>query len=334
MSPFFLSYKSTLSSTNSVFFENSYVFFESTLFSFYLGLFFFFLGFFFKLSLFPCYVWAPDVYDGSHLLVVAFMVIAVKFVIFCVFLRVLVVYNLLDFFDLSNEKTMLNGKNFFFVLFTLVGFMSIVVGSLGAISQEKIKRFVAFTSINQMGLMFLGLVFDGDAVGTLFNLFVYCTTSLVVFSVFLSFRKVSTNKPVIYMNELHNFFYSSPSLIFFFTLAVLSVSGIPPFLGFFSKYLIFLSVLSYNFFFGILILLFHVIGMFNYLRLLRDLWFVDKNNIVLYYPFMSKGNYNIIRFLSYFQVIPVFFCIPQIVDLCFLIRSSSYFEMYSNFLYI
>lgn len=207
---------------------------------------------------------------------------------FCLLLRFIVSYNIGFFSYLASEKfvnynvkfdyqntNILRVKqsellNFFL---KIVGVVSVIVGSLGAISQQKIKRFVAFTSINQMGLIFLGLLYDPNAIGSVFNLIVYCSTSIIIFAVLISMRQIFTKKSAVYMNELHSFLAANAYLVKCLTIGILSVSGIPPMLGFFSKYLIFLVIVKKHIIFAMIILAFHVVGTFNYLRLLRDLWF-------------------------------------------------------------
>lgn len=185
----------------------------------------------------------------------------VKFVIFIVLMRVVFIF---FFFNI-----------FFSYLFKVVGFFSIIIGSVGALTQQKIKRFVAFTSINQLGLILLGTAFDFlNIFGSLFALIVYILTNIIFFAIILSMREKKQHVFISYLSDLHNFFISSPANTIYLTISILSMSGIPPFLGFFSKYFLLLPILNndiHNLFWPGFVLFFHVVGTFNYLRLLRNL---------------------------------------------------------------
>lgn len=274
---------------------NNYLQTSSYYFIYQCGFTFFLTGFFFKLSLFPCYIWAPDVYEGAPTLVVAFMIIVVKFVIFLVLMRVIFTFSNFDFF--------------FWNLFKIIGCFSIVIGSVGALVQQKIKRFLAFTSINQMGLMLLGLSFDPlNTLGTLFALLVYVSTNLIFFGIILTTREAKSQRLVTYMSDLHNLFISSPKSIIYLTISILSMSGIPPFSGFFSKYFLILPVINseYGIYWGFFVLFFHIVGSFNYLRLIRDMWFYDLSKLLFFYSCLSNKNFLLIQFLCFFQLFCIF----------------------------
>jgi NADH-quinone oxidoreductase subunit N len=89
---------------------------------------------------------------------------------------------------------------------------------------------------------------------------------------------------------------------------LLSMAGIPPFVGFFSKYLILIPILYQDWWIALAILLFHLIATFNYLRFLKDLWF-DSFEISLSYYTTAGFLLNLITiFLSSLQIIlPLFF---------------------------
>lgn len=275
-----------------------------TFFIYQIGFIFFLVGFFFKLSLFPCYIWAPDVYEGAPTIIVGFMVIMIKFVIFLTLIRVIFIFYNFDFF--------------FWYLFKIIGCFSIIIGSVGALIQQKIKRFIAYTSINQMGLLLLGLAFDPlNMVGSLFGLLVYVTTNLIFFGILLSAKEIKTQRLIIYMSDLHNLFISSPKNIIYFTVAILSMSGIPPFAGFFGKYFLLLPIINSKFgiFYGIFLLSFHIIGTFNYLRLIRDMWFYDLSKLLSFYSCLSNKNLIKIQILTFFQFM-CFFGLDYILLFC------------------
>ena len=230
-------------------------------------------------------------YDGSSTIIVALMVIIIKFVIFLIFIRIIFLFSIFEFY--------------FWYFLKFISFFSIVIGSIGALTQQKIKRFIAFTSINQLGLMTLGVIFDPlSMIGSFSSLLVYISTNLIFFGVLLTIRESKKNKLLIYLSDLHNLFISSPGNGIYLTISILSMSGVPPFTGFFSKYFLILPIINnvYGIYFGFIILFFHVVSTFNYLRLLRDIWFYDLSKILSFYSYLNVINLFFFFFLFIFQV--------------------------------
>lgn len=233
----------------------------------FLGLISFFLGIFFKLSIFPCHLWAPDVYDGSALIVTAFLMTIVKISIFF-----FLVYFL-----------MIGIKFIYFIwkpIFVFSGFFSVLIGTFGALYQNHLKRFFAFTSMSQLGLsiLALGLFYENTFFFSfsILNFLVYIFGTLIFFLVL--FRGLTVN--VIPLNTVKNIRFSINRLgdfnthfSFLLTLNILSMAGIPPLLGFFSKYLILSFFYAYSPILVFLLLLLHLVNTFNYLRLIQIIWF-------------------------------------------------------------
>jgi len=99
-----------------------------------LGMVFLLVGFLFKIAAAPFHMWSPDVYEGAPTSVTAFFMITPKAAILAVFLRIFL-ESFYDFF-LSWQS-----------LVILASMSSLVIGSLAALSQTKIKRLLAFSSI-------------------------------------------------------------------------------------------------------------------------------------------------------------------------------------------
>ena len=109
-----------------------------------LGMIFIIVGFLFKLTAFPFHMWAPDVYEGAPTPVTAFFSIAPKVSVLAIFAR-LFLEGFYDFF-LSWQKIL---------IFSSIG--SMILGALAAMSQNKIKRLLAYSSIGHVGYMLVGL---------------------------------------------------------------------------------------------------------------------------------------------------------------------------------
>jgi len=102
------------------------------------------IGFLIKLGAFPFSIWTPDVYEGSPIFIVFYFIVVLKTVFIVFFTRVL-------FFVFIN----FHSYWYWFLIISAIG--SFLFGSFGAYSQKNIKRFFAYTSLNQLGFILLGL---------------------------------------------------------------------------------------------------------------------------------------------------------------------------------
>jgi NADH:ubiquinone oxidoreductase subunit 2 (subunit N) len=153
---------------------------------------------------------------------------------------------------------------------------------MGAIYQVRIKRFFAYTSIAHTG--YLGLALVSGVESFLFYLFAYTLTNLAVFSLFLTLRDKSKEKKLSDFDELPPLANSFPVLTVLLALGIFSMAGIPPLVGFLSKYYIILSLISVKFYFPLSILLFFsVLSTYYYLKTIRSLFFSGFVDWNLYY---------------------------------------------------
>lgn len=168
-----------------------------------LGLICILFSFLFKLSAFPCHIWAPEVYSGSHLLINAFLMLPTKMGIFILFTRLLYY----AFWPLHSIWQ---------IYLTTAAIGSLLIGAFLALNEKTLQRFIASSSINQIGILLLGLSCAtwGGVQKTLFYLWIYMLTMLLFFWVLLYL----TNKNF-ELQELSNFNIIS------------NQQGIPAFLG-------------------------------------------------------------------------------------------------------
>ena len=216
----------------------------------------------FKLAAAPFHMWAPDVYEGSPMIVTAFFAIVPKIA------TLGLLYELL-----FGPFASLFGLIKPFLLFSAL--LSIIIGSLGAINQTKLKRLVAYSAIAHMGFILLGLstgVLSGF-LATFVYIILYIVTSFNTFAFLLSL-----NSPI-YISQLTGLSRYNPILAYTFVFSLFSMAGIPPLAGFFSKYLVLLSVINNNLYFVALIaVIFSVIGSYYYLRLIMWMFFTDSSD--------------------------------------------------------
>jgi NADH-quinone oxidoreductase subunit N len=231
------------------------------------SLIFIFFGFWFKLSIFPCHAWTPDVYEGVLTPVTLFLATAVKFGVFAFFVRIL--------FFLLGAKIFLS---FWQPVFLVVSAGSIVVGGFGALLQTKLKRFIGYTSINQMGYLLVG-VSSGDLAGlqaSFLYLFFYIITGFAFFAVLLYVTDFDTGQDILFIQELSLFGSQHRNLSLFLALILFSMAGLPPMAGFFSKFFLFFSAFQAgNHSLVFLGFLMNAISAFYYLRIVKCMFFED-----------------------------------------------------------
>ncbi len=181
-------------------------------------------GFIVKLGAFPGHFWVADVYNGCSASLLFFFLLVVKLVLVIVFARILFFL----FFNL-----------FFIWYFLLLfsGFGSIIFGALGALAQKKLKRFLAFTSVNQIGYVLLG--FSAGTFNALYisfiYLFFYIVAMLIFFFIYLN-TFLSSGRRLVSLFDFNGLNNSSFFFAVVLTISLLSMAGIPPLAGFISKF--------------------------------------------------------------------------------------------------
>ena len=253
------------------------------------------ISLFFKVSAAPFHIWTPDVYEGSPTISTLFFASLPKFA------------SLIFLFRVYQELN-ISGIQSLNYIFQIVCAISLLVGVYGAITQKVIKRLLAFSSINHIGFMLLGIMsYQFMSEGTLFfYLIIYLITTFGIFAVLLNLRTVEGEFTKI--SQLNGLRFRSNSksismLVFFFSLA-----GIPPFAGFFAKFFILSASITDGFFFlSIVAVLSSVIAAFYYLTIIKNMFF-NKSEIELLDDNNKIGK---AIFVSFGLIITLFFFYPD-----------------------
>jgi NADH-quinone oxidoreductase subunit N len=224
------------------------------------------------------------VYDGVLTPVTLFIATVVKFSVFAFLVRVL-------FFLLGAKIFLCFWRPVFFVS----AISSIVVGGLGALRQTRIKRFIGYTSINQMGYLLIGIS-SGDFFGlqaSFLFLFFYIVTGFIFFAVLLQINDFASGKEVLFINQLNQFGEEHSYLAFILALSLFSMAGIPPLVGFFGKFFLFFSAYKAgNLSLIIIASVMNVVSAFYYLRLVKCMFFEKAITGEKYLFFAGEGNFN------------------------------------------
>nr|YP_006280965.1 NADH dehydrogenase subunit 2 [Helicosporidium sp. ex Simulium jonesi]ACT36191.1 NADH dehydrogenase subunit 2 [Helicosporidium sp. ex Simulium jonesi] len=235
-----------------------------------LGMIFLLVGFLFKIAAAPFHMWSPDVYEGAPTPVTAFFVITPKLTYFAVFLRIF--YQC--FYDLFDIWQM---------VLILASLASMIVGAIGGLSQTKIKRLVAFSSIGHVGYLLIGFACGSiEGIHSLcLYLIIYIFMNIAMFGILLSGLLPADNKlpNMKYITDLAYLGKTNPILAITLAITLFSMAGIPPLAGFYSKAYLFFAALSNDLgLLAIIGVLTSVCSCFYYIRLIRIMYFTTPKN--------------------------------------------------------
>jgi len=223
------------------------------------GLILLLLGLGFKISSIPFHSWAPDVYEGAPTPVVAFLSVGSKAAGFVLFQRL--VFSV--FLPIRSEWGL---------VLALVATFTLFFGNLGAIPQTNIKRLLGYSGIAQAGYLLLGLV-SGSVNGgaaMLYYLTGYLFSNLLAFLVIILFRQVVTSHEI---TEYSGLARRSPLLAASLLIAMLSLAGVPPLVGFFGKFLLVASIVEAGYWWlAVIAILNVVVALFYYLKVGKTMY--------------------------------------------------------------
>ena len=272
------------------------------------------VGFLFKASAAPFHFWSPDVYDGIPTVVTTYVAVIAKISIFA-FLLELVYYTDYYLFDFSWKNILL-----------LSSFLSLLIGSILGLTQFRIKRLFAYSTISHIGFILLALSMGSveSIQSFIFYLLQYSISNLngflilvgIGFSLYLYVYKHEedgerlidkNNSPIQLISQIKGYFYINPFIAISFAITIFSFIGIPPIIGFFAKQMILSAALDNGYIFMSLIaIITSVIGAGYYLNLVKQVFFYQSsykenhsvNNITLI-GYILPNNYYMDNVVSY-----------------------------------
>jgi NADH-quinone oxidoreductase subunit N len=222
---------------------------------------FLFCGIGFKLTLFPFYTWAPDVYEGAPTPVTAVLSVTSKAT--AIAFLVVLVYG-----PLAPVQEQIAP------LIALLAGVTLFVGNLGALKQYRLRRFMAYSSIAQAGYIMVALLGTAAMAKTaiIYYLFVYAVSNYLAFFVF---GIIGHHREEIF-DSLRGLSKQNPSLAIALAISMFSLAGIPPLAGFFGKFHLFFSGATTGHYMLIAFaVLNNVLALFYYLQLVKSAW-VDE----------------------------------------------------------
>nr|AEY80453.1 NADH dehydrogenase subunit 2 [Mycodrosophila sp. FZ-2012] len=173
--------------------------------------------------------------------------------------------------------------------------LSVTIGSIGGLNQTSLRKLMAFSSINHLGWMLSSLMVS-ESIWLVYFLF-YCFLSFTLTFMFNAFK-------LFHLNQLFTWFMDSKIMKFTLFMNFLSLGGLPPFLGFFPKWMVIQQlVFSQQFFLLFMLMMTALITLFFYLRICyaafmlnyyENKWMVSTNT--------SSLTWNLYMIFSFFSI--------------------------------
>ncbi len=219
-------------------------------------------GFGFKISAVPFQMWTPDVYEGAPTVVTAYLSVASKSAGFAVLIRVLMTALPAERADWS-------------VLIAVLALATMTVGNIVALVQSNMKRMLAYSSIAQAGYVLVGVAAASprSISAVLFYLLAYTATNLAAFIAVIAITRYVGSERIRDFRGLH---HRAPGLAFALAVALLSLAGLPPFVGFFAKLYIFWAAAEGGLLWLVLVAMINsAISLYYYAQVIHDMYLVS-----------------------------------------------------------
>ncbi|MDA8905094.1 NADH-quinone oxidoreductase subunit NuoN [Candidatus Thioglobus sp.] len=233
------------------------------------GLVFLVVGIAFKLGAVPFHMWVPDVYQGSPTSVTMFLSTVPKIAAIALLIRLLI--------DGLGEL-----QHYWADLFMILAVLSIAIGSLVALTQTNIKRMLAYSTISHIGFVLLGFVtgvVDGYG-AAVFYVLAYILMSLAAFGSIIVLNRKGFEADQI--SDFQGLSKHSPWFALIMLVVMLSMAGVPPFIGFYSKLFILQQVVAEGYvILAITAVIFAVISAYYYLQIIKTMYFDDVDKEIL-----------------------------------------------------
>jgi NADH-quinone oxidoreductase subunit N len=220
-------------------------------------------GLCFKIAAAPFHVWVPDVYEGSPTPITAFLSTASKAAAFAIFARIF--YTGLHHFRLDWQYVL-----------AVIAALSMIIGNLAAITQDNIKRMLAYSSIGHAGYVLLGIlaVTEMGLYGVLVYSVVYVFATLGIWATVLMLSQQEYAGEQV--NDFEGLHRRAPWAAFGMIVFLLSLGGIPPTAGFIGKYFLFYAAVQSGFgWLAIIAVLMSAVSMFFYFRIVMAMYLRD-----------------------------------------------------------
>lgn len=250
------------------------------------------IGLLFKISAAPFHFWSPEVYDNVPTIVTTFISIIPKLsILICLLELVHYTSGVLSDANISWTSGLL-----------LSSLLSLIIGTVLGLTQSRIKRLFAYSTISHLGFILLALTICTieSTQAFIFYIFQYTISNLNAFFLLICMGyllslyinnnsefdglKEKNNSPIQLINQIKGYYNINATLALSLSITLFSFAGIPPLIGFFGKQMVLSSALDEGYVFLVLIaILTSVIGAVYYLNIIKKMYF-DNNEYKIYVP--------------------------------------------------
>jgi NADH-quinone oxidoreductase subunit N len=254
-------------------------------------------------------MWVPDVYQGAPTAITLFIGTAPELAAFAFMTRLLVGSLVAAAYDWQG-------------MLMILSLLSMVVGNLIAISQSNIKRMLAYSTIANMGFMLMGFLaanVDGFS-AAMFYMITYVMTSLVTFGIVILLSRDGFEAERI--DDFKGLNQRSPWYAFLMLLAMFSLAGVPPTVGFYAKFSVIEAAVDAGFvWLAVVAVMASLVGAFYYLRIVKLMYFDDPSDTA---PIDARVDTRILLSLNGLALLMFGIFPQQLMGMCVVALMHSY----------
>ncbi len=225
----------------------------------------------FKFGAAPFHIWVPDIYQGSLISTTILLSTLPKIAVFIVFLKLYFIPFMALEYVWSD-------------ILVFIGIASIIIGSIFALTQENIKRLLAYSAISNIGFIILAmaLVSNDGLHASLYYTIVYSFTALASFGVVTHIT--SNSHGIENISDLAGLSKTHPYFAILILITMLSSAGIPPLIGFHAKLMVIQALINNSYILlSIIVVLMTVVSAYYYLRVIKTVYFEERENLISTY---------------------------------------------------
>ena len=225
----------------------------------------------FKFGAAPFHMWVPDIYQGSLISTTILLSTLPKIAVFIVFLKLYFIPFILL-------------KEVWSDILIFVGMLSIIIGSLFALTQENIKRLLAYSAISNIGfiILSLGLISIEGIHASLYYTVVYSLTALASFGIITHIT--SNSNGIEKITDISGLAKTHPYFAFLILITMLSSAGIPPLIGFHAKLMVIKALISSSYIIlSIIVVMMTVVSAYYYLKVIKTIYFDNREDLISTY---------------------------------------------------
>jgi NADH-quinone oxidoreductase subunit N len=221
------------------------------------------VGLLFKVSAVPFHMWAPDAYEGAPTPVTAYLSVASKAASFAMLVRLFI-------------GPFAPARAMWEPLLIVVALATLTVGNLAAITQDNVKRMLAYSSISHAGYILLALIAGNSTgiQGIAVYILVYTFMTLGAFLVVAAMHREGVPGDTI--DDLKGLIKRQPGYAIWMLIFLVSLAGLPPLAGFLGKYYIFLALIeTEHYALAVIGCLYAAVALYYYFRIVRAMFNVE-----------------------------------------------------------